>query len=462
MPSVVKNLFWFATGAILGIFFLISFTFIVFQYLYAKVVYPGVYVSNVHFGGKTQMDVKNYFAKKNESIEKTQFVFKKDDLTTTLSAKELKFGYNEDLLASQAYSIGRSPDVISNISLILQSYLYGLYLQPTYHFADETLETTLKPLKEKLHVEPIDALFTFENGKVSAFRLAENGQELDIEKVKDKLEKTTLSVVTAEKPKTIIIGIPIKVIKPKITSNKANTFGIEELIGTGTSLFQGSIPGRVHNVTLAATRINGLLVPPGETFSFNKAIGDISSFTGYQQAYVIQNGRTVLGDGGGVCQVSTTFFRALLNAGLPITQRQPHAYRVGYYEQDSPPGLDATIFVPTVDLQFKNDTDNHILIQTAIDPVYYRLTFNLYGRTDGRKVEITKPVILSQSPAPEPSYQDDPSLPKGEVKQVDFAAAGARVTFSRKVTRNGKVLIDEKFDSTYRPWQAVYLRGTKE
>jgi vancomycin resistance protein YoaR len=249
---------------------------------------------------------------------------------------------------------------------------------------------------------------------------------------------------------------------PKITTDKANNLGIKELIGKGTSLFQHSISSRIFNVTLAASRINGALIAPNEIFSFDQALGDVSAFTGYQQAYVIQNGKTVLGDGGGVCQVSTTFFRALLNAGLPITERHAHAYRVGYYEEDGLPGLDATVFVPSVDLKFKNDTGNYILVQTQIDPEILRLSVFLYGASDGRTVALTSPVVTNRVAHPPDLYQDDPSLPKGVIKQIDFSADGATVSFSRNVTKNGQKIISENFVSDYAPWQSIYLRGTKE
>jgi vancomycin resistance protein YoaR len=188
----------------------------------------------------------------------------------------------------------------------------------------------------------------------------------------------------------------------------------------------------------------------------------VSANTGYQQAYIIQNGRTVLGDGGGVCQVSTTLFRAALNTGLPIVERTAHAYRVGYYEQDSAAGLDATVYSPTVDLKIKNDTPGYILIQTIVDPDSMHLTFNLYGKKDGRVAEVSKPIVYDQTPAPPPRNEDDPTMKKGTTKQVDFAAAGAKAKFSYKVTRSGATLIAQDFYSSYRPWQAVYLVGTAD
>jgi vancomycin resistance protein YoaR len=253
-----------------------------------------------------------------------------------------------------------------------------------------------------------------------------------------------------------IIQLPVQSIQPK--TKLTNDLGIKELIGRGVSNFAGSIPNRIYNVNLTAEKINGTLIAPGDVFSFDNTVGDITAANGFKQAYVIKNGRTVLDDGGGVCQDSTTLFRAALNAGLPIVERTAHAYRVGYYEQGFPPGLDATIFYPSVDFKFKNDTPSYILIQTYVEGT--TLTIDLYGTSDGRVSTVSKPVITSQTPAPPELRQDDPTLPKGTVKQVDFAAAGANVVFNRTVTRNGQTLISETFRSNYRPWQAVYLVGT--
>jgi vancomycin resistance protein YoaR len=385
-----------------------------------------------------------------------------NDQIATVSAKELSLGYDEKLLAKQAFSIGRSSNFISNISLMLQAYMYGINLPPAYHYDEDKLATVLRPLKDSIYKDPVDALFTFENNRVTAFKPSENGQTINIDQIKETLLNRTIRANPKALPANSTITIPVVSLEPKITTEKVNNLGIKELIGTGTSLFQHSIENRVYNVTLASSRLNGILVSPGETFSVVKALGDISSLTGYKQAYVISGGKTVLGDGGGVCQVSTTLFRAALNAGLPIVERNPHAYRVGYYEEDSPPGIDAAIYSPSVDLKIKNDTGHSILIQSYINPDELRLTFNIYGTSDGRQVDIGTPVITSQTPAPETLYQDDPTLPKGQLKQVDFAAAGARVYFTRTVKKDNKVIIADTFTSNYRPWQAIYLRGTKE
>lgn len=459
--KLLKNLFWFLSGAFLTIIILTGVGFLSYRGIYSKQIYPGITIEGKDFGGKTKLDVKNFFDSKNEKIGKSKFIFKSDYGVATVSAKEIDFGYNSSLLSEQAYLLGRSSNFFSNTSLLMQAYIVGVRLPTSYSFSENKLAEVIKPIKTKIDKDPVDAQFKFENGRVTTFKTSENGQVIDNDVLEQQLRDKTLTIASAPKPISVIIPIPIKTLTPNVKTEEANDLGIKELIGVGSSLFYHSIPSRIYNIGLATGRISGVLIKPGEIFSFNQVLGDVSSFTGYKQAYIIQNGKTILGDGGGVCQVSTTFFRAILNAGLPIIERNAHAYRVGYYEEDSPPGFDATIYTPSVDLKFKNDTGNHILVQSEIDYDNMSLKFYLYGTRDGRKATIGKPVIYNLSAAPAPLYQDDPTLPIGQIKQIDFAAGGASVYFNYTVEKNGKTIINEKYFSNYRPWRAVFLQGTK-
>ena len=312
----------------------------------------------------------------------------------------------------------------------------------------------LVAIKPEVETEAKNAVFNFENGKVIEFSAEVNGIKIEEAVFKQKLAET---IAFAKKTE---MELPVTVTAAKIKVGDINNLGIKTLIGVGTSKFAHSIPNRIHNLTLASSRLNGALVAPGETFSLGQTLGEISRVTGYREAYVISEGRTVLGDGGGVCQVSTTLFRAVLSAGLPIVERKAHAYRVGYYEQDMGPGYDATVFFPSTDFKFVNDTPGHILIQTKVDPKTFSMRYEIYGTGDGRLATISAPKIYSQSPALATVYQDDPTLPAGVLKQVDWSAPGAKVSFDYKVVRNDEVLQDRTFTSVYRPWAAVYLRGT--
>lgn len=450
--------FWFSTGAFLAIFFIISFSFLIFEKINHDRIYPGVFVAGKNLGGETYNQARIYFQKKNELIS-TQFIFtNNNEEIATISGKDIDFGYDDRLFATQAYSIGRSKNFLTDSYLILRAYINGIFLNSSYKYSQSKLMDILSGFAGSVDKKSVDAQFKFENGRVTTFRPSEDGQIVYWEKLNNDILSHGREILLTS-PKTVRVEIPIKILKPSISTESVNTFGIKELIASGSSHFAHSIPQRIYNISLAASRINGALVPPGRTFSFNNVLGDVTSFTGYQQAYVIKDGKTVLGDGGGVCQVSTTLFRAILNAGLPILERNPHSYRVGYYEQDSAPGLDATVYYPSVDFKFKNDTQNYILIQSSIDPDQQELTFFLYGTKDSRAVSISQPVVSDETPPAPPLFQDDSILSPGETKQIDFAAWGSKVVFNRTVSKNGKVILSDKFVSNYQPWQAVYLRG---
>lgn len=318
-------------------------------------------------------------------------------------------------------------------------------------YSDEKIKNKILDISRQLNRNPQDSVFIVENEKVKEFIPSKDGITV---------EETKLLKLIKELPNEI--EIPVVKISPDIKTEDINNLGINSLIGTGNSNFKGSIPNRIHNVNLAQSKFKGVLIPPNEIVSFNQILGDVSAYTGYKSAYVIMDGKTVLGDGGGVCQVSTTLFRAVLSAGLPIIERRAHAYRVGYYEQGFGPGLDATVYSPTTDFKFKNDTPAYILIQPTIDLENLALKFEIYGTNDGRVSSVTKPIITSSIAPAEDQYIDDPTLPIGTLKQIEHRAYGAKVIFDYKVTKNGEELINQKFISNYRPWRAVYLRGTAQ
>lgn len=296
--------------------------------------------------------------------------------------------------------------------------------------------------------------FKLENDRVLDFALPTAGYKLDEAKAESLLASAVLGQVVGP------VELPVETLSPPAAAG--NDYGIKTLLGTGVSDFSGSISGRAYNMGLASSKFDGLLIPPGEIFSFNQNLGSVESADGYQVAYIIKEGRTIWGVGGGVCQVATAMFRAALFSGLPILERTPHAYQVHYYEKPYGTGYDATVYSPSPDLKFKNDTPAYILIKRVFDPKTTTLNFEFYGTSDGRQTEVSKPVIHSQTRPPAPLYQEDPTLPKGTTKQIDWSAWGAKVTITRQVTRGGEVIQDDSFFSSYKPWQAVYLVGTKE
>lgn len=343
----------------------------------------------------------------------------------------------------------------------ITAYQKQINLNPLFNYQEHILDELLAQQSHFIDIPVQNALFTFKNGRVAAFKPSHAGQQLNITKTKAKFT-TVLNEFASMvyPPQNALISMVVETIKPNIRTDQSNNFGVQELIGSGESYFRGSIAGREHNIALAASRLNGVLITPNTIFSLNKVIGDISAATGYKQAYIIKSGRTVLDDGGGVCQVSTTLFRAALNTGLPIKERWAHSYRVSYYEQGGwKPGFDATTYAPRYDLKFKNDTNNHILIQSYVNLANKKLVFELYGTKDNRTVYISSARLWDSRPAPPPLYQEDPTLPPGTTKQVDWAASGVKSAFDYKVVKNSEETVNKTFVSNFIPWQAVYLKG---
>lgn len=426
-------------------------------------LYPNVSINGQAVGKMNKTEVYLVFASLESKIqESTVFLTYENNPVATFSAKTLNAHLNIDDAFDKAYIVGRSPHVPSRIfqkiatMFSLKQFEFPLGIS----YDKQPIQETLNHLTDLYEKEPVNAKFQFEKGKVVVFEKEENGLHIEINKALSEIDSIMKKRIINQSSSTIAVAKTI--LKPTITLAQTNTFGIEELIGEGVSDYTHSIPQRIHNLLLGTSKFNGVLIPKGATFSFNDTVGDISSTTGYQPAYIIKEGKTVLGDGGGICQVSTTLFRAVLNTGLPISEYHSHAYRVGYYENDAKTGLDATVFGPTVDFKFVNDTPASILIQTTADEKNNKLSFKFYGKKDNRSIELSTPILSDYSPAPEAQYQDDPTLKKGVTKQIDFAAPGGRSRYSYKVIKGNKVTFQKDFSNWYQPWRAVFLVGTAD
>jgi len=320
--------------------------------------------------------------------------------------------------------------------------------------------TTLSPT---LKLNPKDARYIFndDTGELEVIESAIIGRELNIDATIQAIQE---QIVTDNSHQ---IGLVFDINKPFLTNEvKGADLGVTELVHEEVSYFYGSSADRVQNITVAASKFHGVMIPPGATFSMAEALGDISLENGYAEALIIAGGQTIQGVGGGVCQVSTTLFRAAFFAGFPIVERYPHAYRVSYYEKvagnrinPNLAGLDATVFVPIVDFKFTNDTNYWLLMETYVNPTYSSIVWKFYSTSDGREVDWSTSGVTNVIEAPEPKYVEKPDLSQGEIKQVDWAADGADVTVYRTVTRNGEVILSDTIFTRYRPWQAVYEYG---
>lgn len=325
---------------------------------------------------------------------------------------------------------------------------------------EDGLKAYLSVLAPVVDQKAANARFRFNDDtrQIDLVQSAKIGRTLDVDRSIQNIEQAAtqgqhqaeLAVITSE---------------PAIKDNAtAQDLGITELVHAETSYYYGSAAARIQNIKTAANSFDGLLIAPGETFSMGDALGDVSLDNGYTEGLIIVGDKTVKGIGGGVCQVSTTLFRAAFFAGFPILERHAHAYRVGYYEQrpdaSSDPnlaGMDATVYEPVIDLKFKNDTPYWLLMETY--PTDTALTWKFYSTSDGRTVDWKNSGPQNVVPAPAPVYKVNKELSEGTIKQVDWAAEGADFEVTRQVIRDGQAIINDSFSTHYTPWQAIYEYG---
>lgn len=324
----------------------------------------------------------------------------------------------------------------------------------------ERFQDYLQPLTPDLERAPQDARFIFNDDtrQLDLLEQAVIGRSLDVDQTLDAVNRD-LQAGQHEVP------LVFQLKEPRAgDDSSAQELGISEAVSVVSTYFYGSSSERVHNIKTASGAFHGLLVAPGETLSMAEVLGDISLDNGYAEALIIFGDRTIKGVGGGVCQVSTTLFRAVFFGGYPIVERHPHAYRVGYYEltryggrDESLAGLDATVFVPVVDFKFTNDTPNWLLLETY---VYNdnQLQWKFYSTSDGRTVDWSSKQS-NEVEAPDPLYKENKDLSKGKIKQIDYEADGLDVVVYRTVTRDGDTLYQDTFKTHYLPWRAIYEYG---
>ena len=356
----------------------------------------------------------------------------------------------EDL---QPWTLGR--ESISGMLIIRQVKEHDSSVKLEVELDQEKLSAYVEGLASQIERSPENARLDFDDstGSLTPIAHSREGRTLDTAETM-RLINTQVAAANRE------ITLPILAVRPQVADDNGPDLGIVELVSEGITYFKGSSAGRINNIQVAASKFHGLVIPPGQTFSFNEHLGEVSAETGYEESVIIFGERTRVGIGGGVCQVSTTAFRAAFWGGFPILERTPHGFRVSWYEP--PVGLDATVYSPWVDLKFLNDTSYYLLIETEADTQTGTLAFRFYSTSTGRTVEMEGPFEDNVVVHGEPVYEDDPTLPKGTTKQVEWARNGVDVTLYRIIKEGDEVISREEFFSRYKPWQARYLVGTKE
>src|SRR3989344_8039599 len=344
------------------------------------------------------------------AIVASRQVYYEELLETTLSAISEKHASQTSQMIQEAvvrplalYSVGE-PIVVPTTSMQvwLETYYRPFTGRQEVRLNSDAVASYLTELAPHLNTEPKNAQFSAENGVLIESVPAQNGQTLDIPASTHEIlralvhDQSTAPLVFSQREAEYSLG-------------HLSSLGINALLARGTSNFTGSPASRKHNIRVGSAKFNNILVQPGEEFSFVDHLGTVDETTGYLPELVIKGDKVIPEYGGGLCQVSTTTFRAAILSGLPITERRPHSFPVQYY---NPQGFDSTIYPGVVDLKFVNDTPGPILIQTSIEG--NKLNFDFFGASDGRTTAIKGPVIL-EAPG-------DGSLKTNLVRTITYAS----------------------------------------
>ncbi|WP_238613411.1 VanW family protein [Candidatus Oscillochloris fontis] len=317
------------------------------------------------------------------------------------------------------------------------------------------IRQALRPIAESLREEGTLPRVDWNGGELRIITPGDAGRGLDAAAA---LVQINVALVGGERD----LVLPLIPLPPPVNPSNLNSLGITTRLGLGVSSFAKSEAYRITNIRAGARQMHGILIPPGATFSFNQNLGPVTAAQGFVEGYAIIDNRTQKEWGGGLCQVSTTVFRAAFWGGLPITERHEHSFRIGWYEElGEPPGLDAAIFTGVYDLRFTNDTGGWLLMQSSVDLQRQRLSVALYGSPTGRTVRMDY-TILKRTPAPtEPVYVDDPEQPVGSLRQSDTARGGLEVEVYRWVYQEDQLLARNTFGTTFKPWPDIFVRGTR-
>ncbi|MGC4191007.1 MAG: VanW family protein [Thermomicrobiales bacterium] len=282
-----------------------------------------------------------------------------------------------------------------------------------------------------------------------------------------KVDADTLAqaVVYAASTESRVAAIPSTPLPADISAATLPALGLDAVLGAGDSSFEGSSDARAENVVVAATHVSSTLIAPGQQFSFNQSLGPITIENGYVEGKIIQGDWYTSDLGGGVCQVSTTVYRAALYAGMHFDEWHAHSFRVSFYELDGwPPGIDAAIYQPNapdeweLDLKFTNPSDTWMLLQMTEDSGHF--TAQLIGTPDGITITLDAPTLSDPIAPPEPQERKTDSLPKGQRQMIQQSAPGVIVTLTRTFNKDGSIVDQDTFVSDYAALPEIWNVGT--
>lgn len=428
--------------------------FLIYQYNIAKAwsgrIYPGVKIENQDLSGKTKDEAKNIIEKKYKvGIIKKKLNIKANARTYTLDFSKINPKYDIDTAVNQAFNYGKDRNLLKKYQLIKLPSTKKFDLKLVYD--GKPVNEFIDSVEKDVNKAPVDATLNINQGSIKVVP-EKKGETLQ----KDKLKKELASKINGEIDHDIDVKAPMQAVNAKITADKISSINYK--IGEFSTEY-GSIssPERENNIVLATKSINGKILMPGDTFSFNDIVGERTAERGYQAAPVIIGDKVDSGLGGGICQVSSTLYNAVIRANIKSVERTHHSLPSHYVKL----GMDATVDYGSLDYKFKNTLKYPIYIEG--DASGGVVAFNVYSNNSlaGIVTEINSDVY--QTVEPNIKYEDDSTMPEGKTEVEKPSSTGYKVKVTKTTKQNGKLISQETIaDDYYEPVEGIIKRGTKK
>jgi vancomycin resistance protein YoaR len=417
-----------------------------------QTIYPGVSVNGVQLGGKNIDEVYGILKNENEQIGscKLNLHFPQDAALKVVTFKTVGIEVNKNKIWQEAYAQGRSGSWLTKFktrwSLRSKGHNLPLYLSLDKNLAVKVLEEASQPW----YVEAKDARFEITPHDEILIVPEEYGEKIDTELAVNSLAKK----INMDTDEEFHLSLQFKKIRPDKICQDLEAYGICGMLSRFGTQFNSAKNNRSNNIQLAASKLDFVLLPPGEIFSFNEFVGPRTKERGYTEADIIQNNRFVPGVGGGICQVSSTLYNAALLANLEIVERYNHSRVISYVE----PGLDATVVYGSRDLRFKNNSEGYLIINLAVTKG--QIICKIFGKTE-QDCKVVIKSFLERQVSPQTVYKEDPSVPQGQYIVEDDGVSGCVVRVERQVyDHKGKLIKKEVISKDYYPPLARVIRSS--
>lgn len=500
------------------VYVLISFLSIIIIFLsivvcyniFYKKIFSNIYIAGVDVSNLTKEEAINKLNSEIENVLNQEILIQYDGKESKIKPSDLGVKYNIENVVEEAYRIGRIGNIFENNINMVKTFFSDTNIDLSYEYEEEKLDnfineinsqfSSLVPssyeiLEDKVIIKKgnrgievkADELKTslLESINNRSFEPIQVGvivsepAAIDIEKIYNEVYKAPVDAyystdpfevhesedgldfdISLDEAKALLetdqeqYEIKLKVLKPSVTTDQIGNEAFPDLLATCTTTYITSKVGRTTNLKLASSKINGYVLMPGETFSYNDVVGERTVEAGFQMAGVYSGGQEVEGLGGGICQISSTLYNIVVKSNLEIVERENHLFLAGYL----PAGQDATVVYGSIDFRFKNTRDYPVKIVSTVDGGY--VTMKMYGLKEENEPTITFETVYHQTLYPKTVYQDTTTLAPGQTKVQSSGRNGCKSTTYKVVKQNGVVVSRTELSSdTYRAMDKIVLRG---